>query len=1184
MNPVFYHSPPERAVRGREVVLLAAAEPSVLTVSAVCNNEKILLSPLGEREGLQFWQGSVLPPPDAGQLQYTLYADLAPMGSYCVPLSPLDLAPLAMTEICLRAPSQVPYIEIMNTTSDPIDLAEYRLVWKMGTRDAENPLCDLPITDEPGAQIIPPRSVAVLWIAFASTHNDPACLTAADFCARCEQAYAWRNLKLSPDAIQIVRIEAAEQKTDGAWRNKPGINDFPKMRPWETMTLAILPRDGSLDDAVVCVTVNPFNPDDWNWDTCVRRASLWQPDPFGGAAMKRVAHAAYITPGLLDCGQCVPDPDAPPTLIVPMNHPAEYALADGDLTLRFLMAGGTPRCAELQIAGEIDALPLAAGEADIWSVTLPASLLCRLETADFTVVADGGVLTSRLVLPRIKLIDNAGPIVTKWMPEDGYAALKGTAVEFSAAYTDRAGVDAHASHLYLDGMEIGGRATWTADGVRCTLDGIKPGRHKIALKLYDCLGNSSRTVSYFTIAGDDAMRGWRGEVHSHTADSDGVALSEDAMAYARDVGGVDYFAVTDHGHYMPKPRYAAQKVVADRFNEPGRFAALWGWEMTWNRETGWWGHINILDTDYLHNDIRDMGMPELFADLADDPSAIGMFNHPDYDWGNFDDFGHKTPAADALMCLTEIKGRRYDAQHALALSRGWHVAPVSNEDNHTYTWTTAKARTGFVLAPALTRQNVLEAFRVRRTYSTSDNTLQLRFRINGAWLGSRIPATDLLTVDISLDTERPEGLGEIRLVAEDNITVALWDAGAAQHFSQRLHIPADFDYYYLRITNPTVPDDYTISAPVWVEGRDALVISDLSLALTGGEMPNLVTLTLENRGQETITDLRADFYLTQADGFTLDTARPHCTVYPDKLRAGETLRTERPFPNLGGRRRLSVIVSGKIGKHRFADTRYILLTPVSIVEVLPDSSPITAADGVEVKNPFAYAVLYNQSNAPLCLDGAQLRMWTKLGREPKPEASIPLDGVTVAPRSTAVIWTCPLGGTLLTADDFNARYGTALVEGESLFPIDFAVLKPSHAQGQRLDIKLQGDVVSRVHWNYGTEQGKEPTTDRAIRYAYPAAMTATAVCIDSAAEAVPGTVAAGQIPPSRTFIAPERELKRAQKAEKKAQKVARRPQKPGIAPSAAAALGIGGAVAGIAAGAGGALLAMLCHDKRKRGK
>ena len=42
--------------------------------------------------------------------------------------------------------------------------------------------------------------------------------------------------------------------------------------------------------------------------------------------------------------------------------------------------------------------------------------------------------------------------------------------------------------------------------------------------------------------------------------------------------------------------------------------------------------------------------------------------------------GFWSPEADRQMALAEIKGRGYDQQYALLLSRGWHVAPSFNED------------------------------------------------------------------------------------------------------------------------------------------------------------------------------------------------------------------------------------------------------------------------------------------------------------------------------------------------------------------------------------------------------------------------------------------------------------------------------------------------------------------------
>lgn len=1178
----FYHSPARRAIRGAAYTLAAATDASVQAVSAVVSGEKLALNPIGEREGLRLWQGEVMPAPDADALTYTLYADLLPAGSYTVPLAAPDLAPLAITELCLNMKaSPTTFVEVANTTDAPIDLGGYQLMWQRIIPDKATTPVAMPIAPRMGEAILPPHEVAVLWLAFAASHNPKApCLTAADFCARLEADFSWRGFALSPDAVRIIRVEGAEEDAEGVWHEKPGVTEFPKLRAWDTVTLGIAPLGGSLDQAVCRMTINDLDPDHWDWQSPIRLSSLWQPDPFGGAEMRCVRNAADITPGTLAVGQIVPNLSADrPACIAPLGLPEEYPLADGALTLRWL-ADGAGSCRVLLADGE----SIPAAEANgVWAATIPAARLACDETLQFCLEADCGTYTTALgtaELPlRIKLIDNAGPMVTALTPENGYAALSGTPVEFTASYFDRAGVDAHASHLYLDGMDESQKAVWTPESVYCSFEGLKPGKHKIALKLYDCLGNASRTVSYFTVADADVMYCYRGEVHCHTGDSDGVATPTDAIRYARDEGKADYFAVTDHGHYLSDARYADQLRVADTFNEAGKYAVLRGWEMTWNNETGYWGHINVLETGDAHYDIRDMNMPQLFDFLAARPGAIGMFNHPGYAWGNFDEYAHLTPASDAVMCLDEIKGPGYDIEHALALTKGWHLGPVSNEDNHGYNWTTATNQTGYVLAPGLTRQNVVEAFRARRTYTTSDPSLHLRFRINGAWLGSRIPATDTLTVDLRLDTERPEGLGVISLIGEDNITVAAWDVGAIQHFEQRIHIPADFDYYYLKAVNPLVPKDYTVSAPVWIEGRDALAVDKLELALTGGEQPNLVGLTIANRGDVKLTDLRADFYLTPVDGFSLTTARPYHTVHLGSLEAGEIARTDRTFPNLTGRRRVSVIISAMAGKRRLADTAYLLLTPASIVEVLPDSSAITLPDGRTVENPYAYAVLFNHTNAPLALAGAALRQWTATGKAPSPEHIHPLDGVTIPARSSAVLWTRSPESPL-TVDDFNARFGTALVEGESLFVLEGKPLSSTHAASRRLDLQIGAEVVSRVHWNYADDAGRQPIPDHALRYGYRGGMTATATLLDDAVEPIPGQLEAAQMPAARIYQTSTVELRRAKKVNKKIVKQTRKPEKKGMKPGAVTALSLGTAAAGLALGAGSVLAAVLIGQKK----
>ena len=166
---------------------------------------------------------------------------------------------------------------------------------------------------------------------------------------------------------------------------------------------------------------------------------------------------------------------------------------------------------------------------------------------------------------------------------------------------------------------------------------------------------------------------FRGEVHSHTGESDGSLSSTEAMTYARDTAKADFFSVTEHSHYISDEVYEKQKSIADNFEEPGRFAALYGWEMTWNYENGWWGHMNVLGAGWIEHNINEVGLPALYDRFRGERRAVAMFNHPGTIWGNFDEYAYRTPAADRCVCLSEIKGEandRYSSCFAGRMARG----------------------------------------------------------------------------------------------------------------------------------------------------------------------------------------------------------------------------------------------------------------------------------------------------------------------------------------------------------------------------------------------------------------------------------------------------------------------------------------------------------------------------------
>ncbi|MGH9337934.1 MAG: DUF3604 domain-containing protein, partial [Vicinamibacteria bacterium] len=77
-----------------------------------------------------------------------------------------------------------------------------------------------------------------------------------------------------------------------------------------------------------------------------------------------------------------------------------------------------------------------------------------------------------------------------------------------------------------------------------------------------------------------------GDLHGHSQLSDGTGTPEDFFLYARDVAALDVVALTDHDHWgmvfldANPGLWKTIEETARRFDEPGRFVALLGYEWT----------------------------------------------------------------------------------------------------------------------------------------------------------------------------------------------------------------------------------------------------------------------------------------------------------------------------------------------------------------------------------------------------------------------------------------------------------------------------------------------------------------------------------------------------------------------------------------------------------------------------
>jgi len=323
-----------------------------------------------------------------------------------------------------------------------------------------------------------------------------------------------------------------------------------------------------------------------------------------------------------------------------------------------------------------------------------------------------------------------------------------------------------------------------------------------------------------------------GDLHSHTSYSDGwEGTPWDAYA-AAEAAGADYMAVTDHIGFWSA--YSAFTITQDQWNDTlaaaahytsKYFAALTGYE-TWLQ--GGCGEVNVYNVP-AYPPQGSLGnkwdRPTAFYDwLAQQPGAVGQFNHPEYMTRDFEDFAYLTPQRDAAMGVLEVfNAKLYEDSYVLALDKGWHVMPSANSDTHSPNWISGYDERTVLMAEKLTPYDLYAAMRAGRGYATLDKNLRISYTLNGEVMGSTL-AQMAQTYTAAIHIEDPDG------VPSDAITLVevVSDGGAVvasvptHGMTVDLTIPLasiGAHYYYIRISTASgidgAPGATAWTAPVW---------------------------------------------------------------------------------------------------------------------------------------------------------------------------------------------------------------------------------------------------------------------------------------------------------------------------------------------------------------------------------
>jgi hypothetical protein len=337
------------------------------------------------------------------------------------------------------------------------------------------------------------------------------------------------------------------------------------------------------------------------------------------------------------------------------------------------------------------------------------------------------------------------------------------------------------------------------------------------------------------------------DLHGHSQLSDGSGTPEDYFGYARDVAALDVAALTDHDHWGMRfmdqvpDMWNEVREAAQRFDEPGRFVALAGYEWT-----SWlYGHRHVLffsdQGEVLSSmDPRYQTPPQLWEALAGH-TAIAVAHHsaggpvstsldfiPDPDIEPVIEIVSVHGSSEAY----DSPGRIYDPVEGNfvrdILDRGFRFGFIGSGDSHDgHPGLAHLASPGGGLAALFTeevdRDSVLRALRQRRVYATNGPRIWLRLWIDEHPMGSVLPATspeDELFHQLKFAVATPAPIERLDVIRSGQVIETLPGEGRRE-WSELAEIPrlAPGEYVYVRV----VQEDGGVAwaSPIFAEEDNA---------------------------------------------------------------------------------------------------------------------------------------------------------------------------------------------------------------------------------------------------------------------------------------------------------------------------------------------------------------------------
>ncbi len=308
-----------------------------------------------------------------------------------------------------------------------------------------------------------------------------------------------------------------------------------------------------------------------------------------------------------------------------------------------------------------------------------------------------------------------------------------------------------------------------------------------------------------------------GDLHQHSAHSDGIGTADEPYLRARHRYDDDFTALTDHESFLGKRigpgEWKYLQEVAERHNEPGTFATLFAYEWTARMHPGPGHKCIYFDTpgaSVLSRDDVTEGA-ELLRKLKEE-GGIAAPHH--IGWTGADAAAHD-PVTQPIWEMCSCHGCYECADHPLGqrgelrdqmvcdmLNRGLRFGLIASSDSHGLLWHHGVARqrdpfrTGLtaVLSEDCTRQGVMQALRQRRCYATSGAKILIDLQANQQPMGSEIKNKSAIHIASRIQGTAP--LARLEWIGPEGV---MQSTGCASLTAQS-EIQTSARWSYLRVT------------------------------------------------------------------------------------------------------------------------------------------------------------------------------------------------------------------------------------------------------------------------------------------------------------------------------------------------------------------------------------------------